>query len=204
MKKQHKAPIIKYSSGDVISIYIYGEISQPSDYIEELETIRNARSTDDIIMYFNTPGGDMETAISFISAMEYSQANITGVIDGLCASAGSLIFLAAHSFEVSRGSSMLIHAYSSWVSGKRGEVLSQVAFHNNLYNKLFEDIYLGFLTGDEIIEVNKSHDLWLNAQEIADRCQKLIDYRMSKVLEEKKEEKEEKEDLKCTSKCIST
>lgn len=180
MKKQLKSPIVRYSTGDIISIYVYGEILDPSNYIEELETIRNARDTDTLMLYFNTPGGDMDTAISFISAMAYTNANIVGIIDGVCASAGSLIFLAANEFEISRGASMLIHTYSSWLGGKRNEILSQVAFSSSLYENLFKDIYLGFLTEDEISRVNSGHDMWLSAEEIGGRCSKLLEYRMSK------------------------
>lgn len=185
MKKHNKFPILRYSYGDNIPIYIYGEIGQPSNYIEELEIIRNSRPTDNILIYFNTPGGDMDTAVSFISAMSCTEANIVGIIDGTCASAGSLIFLACHEFEVSRGGSMLIHAYSSWLSGKRNELIAQVNFSNTHYGKLFKDIYLGFLTEEEINKVNNAHDIWLNAEEIGERCTKLIEYRGS-IIEESK------------------
>lgn len=192
MAKERSA-IQRYSHGDIISMYIYGEVTEPRNYFQELETIRNARDTDTIIMYYNTPGGNLDTAVSFISAMSASNANIVGVIDGLCASAGSLMFLYSDEYEINKGGHMLIHAYSSWISGKRNEVLAQVAFSSGLNENLFKDIYLGFLTEEEITRVNAGHDIWLAADEIGKRCITLLELRQSSMVDASSDEIENNE-----------
>lgn len=191
---KERSVIQRYSHGDIISMYIYGEVTEPRNYIQELETIRNARDTDTIIMYYNTPGGNLDTAVSFISAMSASNANIVGVIDGLCASAGSLMFLYSDEYEINKGGHMLIHAYSSWISGKRNEVLAQVAFSSGLNENLFKDIYLGFLTEEEITRVNAGHDIWLAADEIGKRCITLLELRQSSMVDASSDEIENNED----------
>ncbi len=191
--EKERSVIQRYSQGDIISMYIYGEVTEPRNYIQELETIRNARDTDTIIMYYNTPGGNLDTAVSFISAMSASNANIVGVIDGLCASAGSLMFLYSDEYEINKGGHMLIHAYSSWISGKRNEVLAQVAFSSGLNENLFKDIYLGFLTEEEITSVNAGHDIWLAADEIGKRCITLLELRQSSRVDASSDEIENNE-----------
>lgn len=191
---KERSVIQRYSHGDIISMYIYGEVTEPRNYIQELETIRNARDTDTIIMYYNTSGGNLDTAVSFISAMSASNAHIVGVIDGLCASAGSLMFLYSDEYEINKGGHMLIHAYSSWISGKRNEVLAQVAFSSGLNENLFKDIYLGFLTEEEITRVNAGHDIWLAADEIGKRCITLLELRQSSMVDASSDEIENNED----------
>lgn len=176
-KKDSGRRIIKYPSGEHLSIYIYGEITDPSDYLEELEAIRTARESDTISLYFNTPGGDMLTALAFISAMNYSGATILGVIDGECSSAGTFIFLAAHEYEISPLASMLIHTYSTWLGGKSHELHAHSRFTEKYYSTVFEKTYAGFLSEEEIQRVITGQDIWLDSQEIANRCKNLLDYR---------------------------
>lgn len=173
-----------YSKGELISIYLYGELQNPGDYINNIEAIRNANENDDIFIYFNTPGGDMNIAIAFLTAMAQSKAFITGIIDGECSSAGTPIFLACHAYEISPYSCMLIHTYSSGYFGKSHEITAQAIFCRKFYSDIFSSVYTGFLTEDEISKVANGQDIWLAAEEVAQRCQDLIAYKSKESISE--------------------
>lgn len=181
MRKIKISPVTQFSSvlmaPTLHEIYICSEIIEPVHYIDQFNTIRHASEMDTIRIILNTRGGVLATALQFIRAMDESKAHIITSIEGDCMSAGTMIFLAGHEFEIAAHSSIMIHNYTGMLGGKAHEIHSQSDFQKQWAHSLINDIYDQFLTKEEIDLVLDGKDLYLTTDEAAVRCEKLLKYR---------------------------
>lgn len=167
----------------VHEFYLSGEIESSETYIEWFQTIRHATENDIIKLYINSPGGDTFTAIQFIRALQESDATIIMSVEGMCASAATMIFLQGHSFEVSEHSAFMVHSYSSDIAGKGHEIHSKAIFDKGWSETMLREIYKDFLTEKEITKVIEGADIWMDGTEVIKR----LKAKGKKMQKEKKE-----------------
>lgn len=168
------------SYASCIDIYISEELGHPSRYIDMLEQIRNSRESDIVKLHINSPGGRLDTAIQFIRVIREANGLVTCSIEGMCASASTLIFLSADSFEVSEHSMFMIHNYSGGLFGKGHELNAQIDFERDWVKTLMNDVYKDFLDELEIKQVLDGKDIWMDSEEVHLRCQLLVEAREAK------------------------
>ena len=165
----HLSIIKETKSLNIHHVYITNSIDDPSKYANLLQLLNTADDDDRIIMYINSPGGSLPTAMQIVNAMVKCKAPVTTVIDGVAHSAASLIFLSTSSTEVRAGSCMCCHFFSQLTWGKAHEVKANVNFMESFYKKLFDALYSGFLTDDELKRMYKGEDFWFDSEEILRR-----------------------------------
>lgn len=129
----------------------------------------NSRSSDEIVMYINSPGGKIDCGLPVYDAMRMSKAPIRTVCIGVAASMGSILFLAGDKREMLPHSRVMIHDPSfgggSYAGKKPHEIQSEVDRLNESREKLCRII--AERTGrtlDEVYEKTKD-DSWFNADE---------------------------------------
>lgn len=187
---------------NVHEFYLSGEIESSEEYIQWFDTIRHAGETDVIKLYLNSPGGDVFTAIQFMRVLQETDANIVMSVEGICASAATMILLCGNSFEISDHSMFMFHNYSGGTFGKGGEMLDQLQHERKWSEKLLREIYKDFLTEVEITSVLENKDIWMDGEEVIKRLksrqEKLEAEEAAK--EENAEEKVTEEKPKFTSK----
>lgn len=149
--------------------YIVDEIGPVDEFLDLIQTLKTAEEHDTIFIYLNTPGGDLYTAIQIIAAMRQSQATVVTCLEGEVASAGTLIFLAAHKYVVNANCTFMIHNYSTWHGGKGNEVAARVKHSEKFFHKLAADLYGKFLTEEEIQEMVNGKDFWMDSEEVLAR-----------------------------------
>lgn len=91
-------------------IFVYDEIGGSfgigaQDFINDL----NAIDSDEIVVRINSPGGLLVDAIAISSALAQHPAKIVTRVDGMAASAASIIAIAGDRVEMMDGSQMMIH-----------------------------------------------------------------------------------------------
>jgi ATP-dependent protease ClpP protease subunit len=91
-------------------IYLYDAIGGPwgvdaSKFAKDLKDIKASR----IILRLNSPGGDVFAARAMAQAVASLRQRVTAVVDGLCASAATIVALAASRIEAAPGSYWMIH-----------------------------------------------------------------------------------------------
>jgi ATP-dependent protease ClpP protease subunit len=155
----------------VHKFYISGEIKPPSEYVGWFETIRNAGESDVVVLHINSYGGDLFTAIQFMRAMAETKANIVASVEGACMSAATIIFLCAKNWEISKHSMFMFHNYSSGSFGKGGEMYDNIVHEREWSQKLWKDVYSGFLTEEEITSILHNKDIWMSGEEVTKRLQ---------------------------------
>lgn len=175
---------------NVHEFYLSGEIESPEEYIQWFDTIRHAAESDVIKIYINSPGGDVFTAIQFMRALRETSGNVVISVEGICASAATMIMLCGESFEISEHSMFMFHNYSSGVFGKGGEMFDQLKHERAWSESLLRDVYKHFLTDEEITSMLENKDIWMDGNEVAKR---LKERQAILEAEEDKKEKEEAE-----------
>lgn len=158
--------------GHVHSLYLSGEIGDAEEYNEWFELIRNASENDIINIHINSPGGQLYTAIQFLRVLAESNAQIIGSVEGLCASAATLIFLACEQQQITSHSAFMFHNYSGGTIGKGHEMHSQIDFEKKWIESLSRDVYRNFLTTSEIDSMLEGKDFWMTSDEVWERLQK--------------------------------
>jgi Protease subunit of ATP-dependent Clp proteases len=149
--------------------YIVDEIGEVPPFLDMINTLKTAEQHDTVFIYLNTPGGNLYTAIQIISAIRQSNATVVTCIEGMVASAGTLLFLAGHKHVVNPNCTFMIHNYSHGAWGKGNEVALRVKHSEHYFNKLAHDLYGKFLTEDEINDVINGKDFWMESEEVLKR-----------------------------------
>jgi ATP-dependent protease ClpP protease subunit len=156
---------------NIHEFYLSGEIESSEEYIQWFDTIRHAGENDVVKIYINSSGGDVFTAIQFMRVLQETAASIVVSIEGICASAATMIMLCGDSFEISDHSVFMFHTYSGGMIGKGHEIHSQAQYEREWSINLIKKVYDGFLSEHEMHRVIDGADLWMNGEEVVKRLE---------------------------------
>lgn len=166
-------------------ISVCGGIEEPEQFIQEFNVIRNAGENDVVSLFLNTPGGCLYTGTQFRSVLQRCQAETTAYLESGCHSAGTIIALSCDNLEVSDDAFMLIHNYSSGAWGKGTDLVKGVLEQDKWIKSIMREVYKDFLTEKEIEKkLFKSEDIYLQAAEIRERWERVLEARKLKAEEE--------------------
>lgn len=169
--------------------YLTDFLYEPIHYIEMVHQIANASPDDIIYVHINTKGGDLSSGVQLINAFKSSQSTIIASLEAEAYSLGTLIFLAADQWVVHDNCMMMFHNYSGTAWGKGNEQIAQIAATSKWFTQLATDLYVPFLSEEEVAAIIKGEDLWLQTPDIRKRLEKMV-----KILEKERKiaEKEQK------------
>lgn len=91
---------------------------------ESLKALGDAK---DILVRINSPGGDVNDGIGIYTALKTCPAKITCRVEGIAASAASLIAMAADTIEMSSGTFMLVHEPHMMTTGTSDDLEAAAA-----------------------------------------------------------------------------
>lgn len=101
---------IKNSAAGEIEIYVFDEIGlygiRASDFVKNLKAQANVKK---IVLIINSPGGDPFDAIAMMAALRNHPAAVTVRIDGLAASAASILAMAGKPIIMPENAMLMIH-----------------------------------------------------------------------------------------------
>ena len=149
-----------------------------NDYFADLiELMRTATQEDVFHLYFSTDGGMLDATQELLAAMSVTEATVVGHLVNKAISAGSIIFLNCHEWQVYAGSHMMAHQMSYIAGGGNQNVKGQVDFYARMNEKLVKNTYTGFLTPEEIQDVLNGKDVYLEDVEVAERLEQYAEFR---------------------------
>ena len=167
-----QTPIV--SKGKVVTVFLNDEIYEPGAYNELCYTLENTVA-DEVRLYMNNGGGNLDGMLSILASMKKCGCEITGVLSGTVASASTMIALQCDKLEVADHTSWLTHYYSGGTGGKGNEIKAKHDFESIEIPKLFKQIHKDFLTPSEITRVIDGKDIWLNKDQILERFARMKD-----------------------------
>ncbi len=154
--------------------YLTGQITEPSNYVQMVHSIMTAPVTDTVIIHLNTIGGCLATGLQMVNAMKFSEAHIICSLEGEAFSLGSMIFLAGDEFLIHDNSRMMIHHFTGGTFGKGNEQVSQLESDIKWFKNMAQDYYIPFISEDELNDILKGGDLWLQTSDIRKRLTKMV------------------------------
>lgn len=163
--------IIDGPDGRVIDYYLIDNIENIRDYIDFLREVENAKSTDIIRIHINCHGGDGDIAWHIVDKLRESRAHKDIYIEGVCASAATLIMLAGNSWHIQPHSYVMIHAWHGWMMGKWNEQVAMFEYHKKIVEQQFRDHYSNFMTNEEIEACLQGKDFYFDYTETMTRLQ---------------------------------
>lgn len=103
-------------------IYIYGDIVKTMEHFEDTSAAGltyDLKFLDgrDVTLHVNSAGGDVFAALAIYNALKSYQGNVTVSIDGLAASAASLIAMGGSRVTMASNALMMIHLPSAGLAG---------------------------------------------------------------------------------------
>lgn len=150
-------------------IWLNSEIDSADKYVDIFDCLMQATEGDVVAIHINSPGGDLDTALQIIDAIESTPATTIAFLEGQACSAASMIAMVCENVEVSEYAYMMIHTFSQGVSGKFSDIQNSTDFHRKWWREVFEKLYADFCTPEEIDRVLSGHELWLDTNEILKR-----------------------------------
>ncbi len=169
-------------------VYLHGAIGEPQQWYEHYAVYKSAGPDDIIKLYINSPGGNMATAMEYISHMQQCNAPIMAIIGMDCASAATAIALAADGWETSPFSTFLVHGFSYGLGGNAAHVANHASFNTRLNERFIREIYGSFLTDEEVADILKGVDVLIDSDDLNKRLEALANERDN---EEENDEPEE-------------
>lgn len=110
--------------GTGAEIFIYDEIGgwgiMAADFVRELQAI----DAPTLLVRLSSPGGEVFEALAILNSLRQHPATVRVVVEGLAASAASVIAMAGDTIEVAPGAMMMIHDAMGVAVGNAAEVRS--------------------------------------------------------------------------------
>lgn len=158
-------------------IKVWEDIGEPMEWSEELDLINSASEMDTIVLDICSDGGYLHTAMLFNRALRSTSAHTVAIIGPSAASAASVFALSCREWVLDETSSLMAHTSSYRIGGKDTDILEHATFSRKQLRNLYESVYSGFLTTNEIEDVIKGTPFYFDADELAERLDNLTIYR---------------------------
>ena len=180
-----RQPAIRFldESAEEAVIEIYGQIGYEGwtrdedentarQMSAELDRIK-ALSAKRITVRINSLGGDVNHALAIHDLLAEHPALVTTQINGLCASAATIVAMAGKERRMSKNALFLIHQCSAYVGRANQEQLAQELETQKTVNGRMLDIYTAACNGKEaeisdLLKANNGLGKWLTATEAKD------------------------------------
>lgn len=157
------------SSSGIFSIYLFGAIESPNQFIDAIHAMDSAGEGDLVEVHLSTDGGSLDATDTFLASMNSCDGRVVVLASGGVHSAGSVILLQAKEFVLSENFNMLIHNGGYGAAGKYSDVKAQTAFTEAYMETLMRTTYDGFLTDEEIEQLIGGKDFWMEKHEFMER-----------------------------------
>ena len=155
-------------STKAVDIYIFDEIGafgmNAQSFIEEIKEFKNS----DINLHINCVGGDVFDGMAIYNILKKRTANTTVYIEGIAASMGSVIALAADTVVMAENSLFMIHNAWGGANGEAKDMKKTAALLDKISGEI-ADIYVKKtkLPYDKVKDM-MDEETWLNADEALD------------------------------------
>lgn len=158
-------------------IKVWEDIGEPSDWTDELDLINNSSEMDTIVLDICSGGGILDTAMLFNRALRNTPAHTVAIIGPSAASAASVFALSCREFVLDETSSLMIHTSTYGILAKDTDIFEHANFSRKQLKALYESVYRGFLTEEELQDVIKGTPFYFDADQLEERLANLNEYR---------------------------
>ena len=150
-------------------VFIYDEIGESffggGVSAQTLATELADLDVDELNVYINSPGGAAWDGIAIMNAIRRHRAHVTVYVDGLAASAASVVAMAGDKIVMNRGSQMMIHDASGGAYGD-AELMDEISAILHKLSDSIADVYAGRTGTDSAVwRAAMKAESWYTAEE---------------------------------------
>lgn len=162
-----KSEPVKSEGNDIYLYGVIGDLFDEADaksFIDRLNAIEG-----DVTVRVNSPGGDAFDGIAIMNALKQRKGKVTAIVEGLAASAASIVVLGgADEIRMLEGSQLMIHNAWTIVMGNSNELRKTADDLEQLSNELAK-IY-SRVSNKSVEEIKKAMDkeTWFTATKAKD------------------------------------
>ena len=151
------------------TVYMDALMDHPE--LDELfNTLHTAGGNDTLTIRIDSPGGMLSELYRFKALIiEKFYGRCTTILDPAGASAGALTFTYGDKRIVYEHSWAMFHDWSGGVWGKASDIEKSLIFRRELFKKTFREDLKDFFTEEEIDNMFKGQEFWLDAKELCER-----------------------------------
>lgn len=117
-----------------------------------------------IWLHINTGGGDLFSAFAVADQIQQVDAPIWSVVEGVCASAGTIISTACEKRCIQPHAYMMIHEFFTWFAGKHEEFKDEMRLQEMLIARMAVFYEQHTKLSAERIRDILTHDYWMDAE----------------------------------------
>lgn len=165
---------------NAFDIYLDEEIKDPTYYRHAFQVLRSAQQGDLVRIYISSVGGNLNSAVMFKNAIESCQAEVVAIIEAEAYSAASLIALCCSQIEVKKHATMMCHSAAFGSGGIVQNVRDHVDFVGKHAEAIMYEVYQDFLNPEELEDLRRGREIWLNHTQIGERLDVMFEARNSR------------------------
>lgn len=162
---------------DSVDVYLDEPIGDLLYYRGLIQYLHEMDEHDQLRIWLDTPGGDLGSALAIIDAITNSEGNVTTIVTGEAASAGSLIALMSPNLMLGERARFFLHAASYGIGfSKQSDIENYVDNNKTFLREIMQEAYVGFLTEQEMELLFVGKDYYFRGEQLEARIKSRCDH----------------------------
>lgn len=162
--------VMKNEEEKSAELILYGSIGS-DEYWDDIsdkafkQDIENLGDVENITLHINSPGGSVFSAVAIANTLKNHRAKVTANIDGLAASAATIITSACDTVRMPKNALFMIHNPITFAYGNNQEMQKTVEMLDKVKNSIIETYLNKTKTDKETLSELMDNETWMNAEE---------------------------------------
>ena len=151
-------------------LILYGSIGS-DEYWDDIsdkafkQDIENLGDVENITLHINSPGGSVFSAVAIANTLKNHKAKITANIDGLAASAATIITSACDTVRMPKNALFMVHNPITFAYGNNQDMQKTLEMLNKVKNSIIETYLNKAKTDKETLSELMDNETWMSAEE---------------------------------------
>lgn len=161
--------LVKNEEEKTAELILYGSIGS-DEYWDDIsdkvfkQDIENLGDVENITLHINSPGGSVFSAVAIANTLKNHKAKVTANIDGLAASAATIITSACDTVRMPKNALFMIHNPITFAYGNNQEMQKTVEMLDKIKNSIIETYLNKTKTDKETLSELMDNETWMDAE----------------------------------------
>ena len=162
--------VMKNEEEKSAELILYGSIGS-DEYWDDIsdkafkQDIENLGDVENITLHINSPGGSVFSAVAIANTLKNHKAKITANIDGLAASAATIITSACDTVRMPKNALFMVHNPITFAYGNNQDMQKTLEMLNKVKNSIIETYLNKAKTNKETLSELMDNETWMSAEE---------------------------------------
>ena len=161
--------LVKNEEEKTAELILYGSIGS-DEYWDDIsdkvfkQDIENLGDVENITLHINSPGGSVFSAVAIANTLKNHKAKVIANIDGLAASAATIITSACDTVRMPKNALFMIHNPITFAYGNNQEMQKTVEMLDKVKNSIIETYLSKTKTDKETLSELMDNETWMDAE----------------------------------------